>query len=186
MPRRKPAPRRPRQTASRQPTPRPTPKASPQPASARSLLPAPTAAPAAASTNDAKPRSRKGRGARTATGKPMRPGMLAEASEHALVGLRERTEEGHLRAGRTPPSLVVRSGEETREIDDSIRNPLFVVTEDEKLLQQIGPHDDFTRTDPWRVMRIMGEFIEGFDKLASVDKGVTIFGSARIGPDGPQ
>jgi len=31
----------------------------------------------------------------------------------------------------------------------------------------------------------MGEFIEGFDTLASVDKAVTIFGSARIGPDDP-
>jgi uncharacterized protein (TIGR00730 family) len=35
-------------------------------------------------------------------------------------------------------------------------------------------------------MRIMGEFIEGFDVLASVDKGVSIFGSARTGPDDPQ
>ena len=32
----------------------------------------------------------------------------------------------------------------------------------------------------------MGEFIEGFDKLAAVDRGVTIFGSARTGPDDPQ
>ncbi|OLD43112.1 MAG: Rossman fold protein, TIGR00730 family [Gemmatimonadetes bacterium 13_1_40CM_2_60_3] len=59
------------------------------------------------------------------------------------------------------------------------------VTEDEKLLQQTGPRLDFTRTDPWRVLRIMGEFIEGFDTLASVEKAVTIFGSARIGPDDP-
>ncbi|MDQ6717049.1 MAG: TIGR00730 family Rossman fold protein [Gemmatimonadota bacterium] len=57
------------------------------------------------------------------------------------------------------------------------------VTEDEKLLQQAAPGVDFTRTDPWRVMRIMGEFIEGFDTLASVNKAVTIFGSARTGPD---
>jgi uncharacterized protein (TIGR00730 family) len=69
-----------------------------------------------------------------------------------------------------------------RIVDDSIRD-VSIVTEDEKLLQQPGPRIDFTRTDPWRVMRIMGEFIEGFDTLASVDKAVTIFGSARIGPD---
>jgi uncharacterized protein (TIGR00730 family) len=45
---------------------------------------------------------------------------------------------------------------------------------------------DFTRTDPWRVMRIMGEFIEGFDELASIEKGVSVFGSARTPPDDPQ
>ncbi len=52
-----------------------------------------------------------------------------------------------------------------------------------------GPVDDmgaFTRSDPWRVMRIMSEFVEGFDALAEVQKGVTIFGSARTGPDDPQ
>jgi uncharacterized protein (TIGR00730 family) len=61
------------------------------------------------------------------------------------------------------------------------------VTEDEKLLQFPGPSTaDFTRTDTWRVLRIMGEFIEGFDTLAWVQKAVTVFGSARIGPDDPQ
>ncbi len=60
------------------------------------------------------------------------------------------------------------------------------MTEDEKLLQQPGRFDDFTRTDPWRVLRITSEFIEGFDTLASVQKGVTVFGSARTGPDDPQ
>ena len=35
-------------------------------------------------------------------------------------------------------------------------------------------------------MRIMGEFIEGFDNLAHVEKGVSIFGSARTHPDDPQ
>jgi uncharacterized protein (TIGR00730 family) len=35
-------------------------------------------------------------------------------------------------------------------------------------------------------MRIMGEFIEGFDNLADVERGVSIFGSARTSPDDPQ
>src|SRR6185312_7296684 len=52
--------------------------------------------------------------------------------------------------------------------------------------QAHGPPSDFTRTDPWRVLRIMSEFIEGFDTLASIRRGVSIFGSARTGPDDPQ
>ena len=34
-------------------------------------------------------------------------------------------------------------------------------------------------------MRITGEFIEGFDRLANVTKAVTVFGSARVGPSDP-
>jgi uncharacterized protein (TIGR00730 family) len=130
----------------------------------------------------------KGRGPRTPTGKKADPSARASAEHNALEGLRERTEEGHLMAGRTPPSQVGegRSAGASRQVDDAIRNPFLVVTEDEKLLQAPSPHVDFTRTDPWRVMRITSEFIEGFDTLASVDKGVTVFGSARIAPDDPQ
>ena len=43
----------------------------------------------------------------------------------------------------------------------------------------------FTRTDPWRVLRILGEFVEGFDSLSDVDTAVAIFGSARLAPDDP-
>jgi len=46
-------------------------------------------------------------------------------------------------------------------------------------------HFDFTITDPWRVLRIMSEFIYGFDALAHVPPCVTIFGSARTPPDDP-
>jgi uncharacterized protein (TIGR00730 family) len=127
-------------------------------------------------------------GARTASGKKAGPGTLANAEQSALAGLKERTEQGHLKAGRTPPSQTpaLRTSGSTREVDDSIRSPYATVTEDEKLLQQPGRFDDFTRTDPWRVLRITSEFIEGFDTLASVQKGVTVFGSARTGPDDPQ
>ncbi|MBI4542043.1 MAG: TIGR00730 family Rossman fold protein [Gemmatimonadetes bacterium] len=61
-------------------------------------------------------------------------------------------------------------------------------TEDERLFRtplEQEPPEFFTSTDPWRVLRIMGEFVEGFDTLAQVRNGVTIFGSARTGPDDP-
>ena len=138
-------------------------------------------------TQTSQTRRKARKGPRTASGKKADPTLLANAGQNALDGLRQRTEQGHLKAGRTPPSQVptLRTTGGSREVDDSIRSPYAVVTEDEKLLQQPGRFDDFTRTDPWRVLRITSEFIEGFDTLASVQKGVTVFGSARIGPDDP-
>src|SRR5205814_9935540 len=63
----------------------------------------------------------------------------------------------------------------------SPRSPL---TEDEQLLipPQVVPIErraSFTSTDPWRVLRIMGEFVEGLDTLSDVRNAVTVFGSAR-------
>jgi uncharacterized protein (TIGR00730 family) len=55
-------------------------------------------------------------------------------------------------------------------------------TQDEQLLESPRP-DEFTHTDPWRVFRIMGEFVEGFDELATLSRGIAIFGSARTNPD---
>jgi uncharacterized protein (TIGR00730 family) len=124
---------------------------------------------------------------RTASGKKSTPQTLAEATLTAQEGLRERTEAGHRAAGRTPPSeqQPARSAGAARIVDDAIRS-FAPVTEDEKLLQSGSDRDDFTRTDPWRVLRIMGEFIEGFDNLAPIKRGVSIFGSARTHPDDPQ
>jgi len=51
-------------------------------------------------------------------------------------------------------------------------------TQDEQLLKTPGP-DEFKRSDTWRVFRIMGEFVEGFDELAATTRGVSVFGSAR-------
>lgn len=42
---------------------------------------------------------------------------------------------------------------------------------------------DFVRSDPWHALRILGEFVDGFDALARVGPTVTVFGSARMGPD---
>jgi uncharacterized protein (TIGR00730 family) len=136
----------------------------------------------------AKARPPKRTAARTAGGKKGSPQVLAEASITAQEGLRERTEAGHRAAGRTPPSEMspARTSGPARIVDDSIRSWIGPITEDEKLLQAGSDRDDFTRTDPWRVMRIMGEFIEGFDNLAHIERGVSIFGSARTHPDDPQ
>src|SRR5215213_7956118 len=58
-------------------------------------------------------------------------------------------------------------------------------TQDEQLLET-PKQDEFTRTDTWRVFRIMGEFVDGFDDLATITRGVSIFGSARTKADSPQ
>src|SRR5690606_28681592 len=55
-------------------------------------------------------------------------------------------------------------------------------TEDEQLLRSQTEPADFTESDPWRVFRIMGEFVEGFDTLAKMGPAIAIFGSARIPP----
>ena len=114
--------------------------------------------------------------------------MRTSAEAESRAGLKERTEAGHRAAGRTPPSgkTSQRRAGATVTVDDAIRTHAPPMTEDEKLLQQPSRSVDFTRTDPWRVMRIAGEFIEGFDTLSTVEKGVTIFGSARTSPEDPQ
>src|SRR5438309_2143381 len=131
-----------------------------------------------------KPKTSKAKTPRTATGKKASPQVLADAAQDSRDGLRDRTEYGHRAAGRTPPSEkdAKRTIGASRVVDDSIRDYTGPITEDEKLLQSGSDQHDFTRSDPWRVMRITGEFIEGFDNLAHVKRGVSIFGSARTHP----
>ena len=53
-------------------------------------------------------------------------------------------------------------------------------TEDESLLRR-SPRPEFLDSDPWRSLRILSEFVEGFEALATVGPAVSVFGSARIG-----
>ena len=57
-------------------------------------------------------------------------------------------------------------------------------TTDQRLLDDRGP-SDWVHTDPWRVMRIQAEFVEGFGLLAELGAAVSIFGSARTKRDAP-
>jgi hypothetical protein len=58
------------------------------------------------------------------------------------------------------------------------------LTEDRKLLEPTE-RPAFLNTDPWRALRILAEFVEGFDALATIGPAITVFGSARVDPGDP-
>ena len=58
-------------------------------------------------------------------------------------------------------------------------------TTDQRLLDRRGP-SDWVHTDPWRVMRIQAEFVEGFGLLAELGSAVSVFGTARAQPGTPE
>lgn len=122
--------------------------------------------------------------ARTASGKRADSARRAEAEQGSVAGLKERMQEGMRASGQfaaIKDEVLPRAA-----TDDSIGDFSWALTEDARLLQYGGPRSDFRATDPWRVMRVTSEFVEGFDKLAGIEKGVSIFGSARTHPDDPQ
>ena len=57
-------------------------------------------------------------------------------------------------------------------------------TTDQRLLDSRGP-SDWVHTDPWRVLRIQSEFIEGFGTLAELGPAISVFGSARTKREDP-
>jgi len=77
--------------------------------------------------------------------------------------------------------------------DESQRGPVVLrrqqriehSTTDQRLLDSRG-HTDWVHTDPWRVLRIQAEFVEGFGMLAELPRAVTVFGSARTPVDHPE
>ena len=81
--------------------------------------------------------------------------------------------------GRVPSGPSKQRGRTT------IRRRAFEsTTTDQHLLDQRGP-SDWVHTDPWRVLRIQSEFIEGFGSLAELGPAISVFGSARTGPEDP-
>jgi uncharacterized protein (TIGR00730 family) len=64
------------------------------------------------------------------------------------------------------------------------RDQVDSTTTDERLLDSRGP-TDWVHTDPWRVLRIQAEFVEGFGALAELGPAIAVFGSARARPEHP-
>ena len=65
------------------------------------------------------------------------------------------------------------------------RGQVTASTTDQRLLDAGGP-SDWVHTDPWRVLRIQSEFIEGFGTLAELPPAISVFGSARTPSDSPE
>lgn len=64
------------------------------------------------------------------------------------------------------------------------RDQVDLSTTDQRLLDSRGP-TDWVHQDPWRVLRIQAEFVEGFGMLAELGRAVAVFGSARTPRDSP-
>ena len=65
------------------------------------------------------------------------------------------------------------------------REQVQASTTDQRLLDTRGP-SDWVHTDPWRVLRIQAEFVEGFGLLAEAPPAVCVFGSSRTQPGSPE
>ena len=65
------------------------------------------------------------------------------------------------------------------------RDRCAATTADQRLLDR-QRDTQWLHTDPWRVLRIQGEFVDGFDALSEMPKAVTVFGSARTEPHSPE
>ncbi|HEY3163226.1 MAG TPA: TIGR00730 family Rossman fold protein [Candidatus Limnocylindrales bacterium] len=88
-----------------------------------------------------------------------------------------------------PPEPERRSGRIVLRGDAAERMNQPVATEDEKLLERRPVprgRPEFVDSDPWRALRILSEFVEGFDALAAVGPAVTVFGSARVARGAPE
>lgn len=79
---------------------------------------------------------------------------------------------------KSEPTTVAEAKEKQRSLT-------WKMTGDEALLRSPEPNDLFKSSDSWRVLRIMGECVAGFDDLSTITRGVSIFGSART-PEGTE
>src|SRR5205823_5696921 len=91
---------------------------------------------------------------------------------------RRRAAVGSLRALRRGAALAAGRGAAVVKT----KSPPPSATADAHLLASPADAQAFTTTDPWRVLRIQGEFVRGFDALADIGPAVTVFGSARTPP----
>jgi uncharacterized protein (TIGR00730 family) len=99
------------------------------------------------------------------------PATTGSADDHAAL-----TSPRTIRQGR-----VTMRPETKERLGGSAARP----TEDEKLLASDRGRPSWLESDTWRVLRILSEFVEGFEALAGLGRAVAVFGSARTTEDSP-
>src|SRR4051812_49685626 len=85
----------------------------------------------------------------------------------------------------TDPEQPTRPSERHRGPVTLRRSMISDSTTDQRLLDTRGP-SEWVHTDPWRVLRIQGEVVEGFGLLAELSRAGSVFGSARTPPGAPE
>ncbi len=97
--------------------------------------------------------------------------MPASIDPERLSGDTSSSDDGHTPQKQRGPVMLRRS-------------QVQQTTTDQRLLDSRGP-SDWVHSDPWRVLRIQTEFVEGFGLLAELPRAVSVFGSARTPRDHP-
>jgi uncharacterized protein (TIGR00730 family) len=109
---------------------------------------------------------------------------LGAVQKAAMDQAKARQREGERKGGHKLDRGKRRAGPVVK-VDDAIRDPDNAITEDQRLLDLPHVHEDFRRSEAWRLARISSELVEGIDALAGVTRAVSIFGSARTAPKDP-
>ena len=107
----------------------------------------------------------------------MGPGFRGDGSAGEAGTQGERVDRRERGNGRAP-----RDGEYRRGPVTLRRSLVPAKTTDQRLLDERGP-TSWLHQDPWRVLRIQSEFVEGFGALAELGSAISVFGSARLSRD---
>src|SRR5882724_5031621 len=87
------------------------------------------------------------------------------------------TKANKLKTGGKKKAIVPKTVAEAKKREEE--PGYWRLTDDEVLLRSPDPEDEYRTSDSWRVFRIMGELVGGFDDMGTITRGVSIFGSAR-------
>jgi uncharacterized protein (TIGR00730 family) len=130
----------------------------------------------------------KGKGGKVPSGQGLRPedrvAPSSQAADNRAPQTNGRGGNGHNGANGNGNHDRRRSGRVTYRPKAAEMLTVHARTEDERLLSP-RHRPAFLDSDPWRSLRILSEFVEGFDALAAVGKAVTIFGSSRTKQSDP-